>query len=89
MLKQEGIYGQYDFFDALESYFNTPISESLASKNHIIQNLSLVDRRVGKRTLVKMEERIANEPEWIQRIYKLRCEAEGIRLENGDPEYAN
>lgn len=89
LLKQEGIYGQYDFFDALESYFNAPISESLASKNHIIQILSLIDRRVGKRTLVKMEKRIANEPEWVQRIYKLRCEAEGIRLENGDPEYAN
>ncbi len=77
-LKTEGIYGQYDFFSALEEYFNSPIEASLKSNNMIIKILCMLDRRVGKRTLRKMKESISEETPLVQEFYKLRCDAENI-----------
>ncbi|MFP3918259.1 hypothetical protein U5N28_10670 [Lysinibacillus telephonicus] len=77
-LKKDGIYGQYDFFDALEKYFNAPIKDSLKSTDILIKILCLLDRRVGKRTLLKMKETILTEHVLVQDFYKLRCEAENI-----------
>lgn len=45
----------------------------------IIKILSLIDRRVGMRTLQGLKKSILNEKETIQYFYNLRCEAEGIR----------
>ncbi|MDM5212837.1 hypothetical protein QUF94_15530 [Peribacillus sp. NJ4] len=51
MIKAEGIFAQYDFFNAVEEYFNLPIEISLKSDDMIIKILSLLDRRVGMHTL--------------------------------------
>lgn len=80
-VKAEGILAQYDFFDALEVYFNAPIEDSLASEDIIVKIFALLDRRVGKRRLEKLKGRLADEHESIQSFYKLRCEAEGIALD--------
>ncbi|MED3998360.1 hypothetical protein ABE036_14920 [Priestia aryabhattai] len=77
-LKTEGIYAQYDFFSALEEYFNSPIELSLKSNDMLIKILCMLDRRVGKRTLRKMKESILEENTFVQDFYKLRCEAENI-----------
>lgn len=77
-LKAEGIYAQYDFFSALEEYFNSPIEVSLKSNDMLIKILCILDRRVGKRTLRKMEESISEEKSLVQDFYKLRCDAENI-----------
>ncbi|WP_232700067.1 SF0329 family protein [Brevibacillus daliensis] len=79
MIKAEGIFAQYDFFDAVEEYFNLPVEKALKSDDMVIKILSLIDRRVGKRTLQGMKESILDEKEIIQYFYKLRCEAEGVR----------
>ncbi|WP_319005625.1 hypothetical protein [Mesobacillus subterraneus] len=76
----EGIFAQYDFFDSVEQYFQQPIHESLKSNNMLIKIFALIDRRVGKRTLVKMKESVLNEKKIVQFFYKLRCETEGIRI---------
>jgi hypothetical protein len=76
----EGIFAQYDFFDAVEEYFHQPIEESLKSNNMLIKIFALIDRRVGKRTLEKIKESILYENEIVQFFYKLRCKAEGIRI---------
>lgn len=76
----EGIFAQYDFFDAVEEYFLLPIEESLKSNNMLIKIFALVDRRVGKRALEKMKQSILCEKEIVQFFYTLRCKAEGIRL---------
>ncbi|MGE7185872.1 SF0329 family protein [Peribacillus sp. NPDC006672] len=78
MIKAEGFFAQYDFFDAVEEYFNLPIEKALKSDDMVIKILSLVDRRVGKRTLEGMKESIQNEKEIIQYFYNLRCEADRI-----------
>ncbi|UMZ35531.1 SF0329 family protein [Priestia megaterium] len=77
-LKTEGIYAQYDFFSALEKYFNSPIEVSLKSNDMLIKILCVLDRRVGKRTLHKMKESITEENTLVQDFYKLRCDAENI-----------
>jgi hypothetical protein len=77
---EEGIFAQYDFFDAAEEYFQQPIEVSLKSSNMLIKIFALIDRRVGKRTLVKIKESILSENEIVQSFYKLRCKAEGIRI---------
>ena len=80
MIKKEGIYAQYDFFSAMEEYFHTPIEELLKSSDILIKILCLLDRRIGKRTLRKMEDTILDEHELIQYFYRLRCEAENIKI---------
>jgi hypothetical protein len=77
-IKEEGIYAQYDFFDAVEEYFTLPIEESLKSKDMVMKILSLIDRRVGKRTLQKLKEPIQFENDIVQYFYKLRCESERL-----------
>ncbi|MGR6898482.1 hypothetical protein [Rummeliibacillus sp. TYF-LIM-RU47] len=80
LLKNEAIYGQYDFFFALEQYFNASIQESRQSSDILIKILSLLDRRIGKRSLMKINDTIANEHPFVQDFFKLRCEAENIRI---------
>ncbi|MCK1983395.1 MULTISPECIES: SF0329 family protein [Peribacillus] len=79
MIKADGIFAQYDFFNAVEEYFNIPIEIYLKSDDMILKILSLIDRRVGMRTLQGLKKSILNEKEIIQYFYILRCEAEGIR----------
>ncbi|MED4053553.1 hypothetical protein P4654_05295 [Niallia taxi] len=79
LIKEQGIFGQNDFFDALQEYFRTPISLSLQSNNLLIKILVLIDKRVGKRTLARIKDSMQTESELIQYFYRLRCEAEGIK----------
>ncbi|WP_193224629.1 hypothetical protein [Bacillus sp. B1-b2] len=43
--------------------------------------LAIIDRRVGKRRLIKMYETIDEEKDWVQDFYRLRCDAEGIKVD--------
>jgi len=79
-LKNEAIYAQYDFFSALENYFNASIEDCLDSSDSLIKILCLLDRRIGKRTLMKMNDTIASEHPLVQDFFKLRCEAESVRV---------
>ena len=80
LIKAEGVFAQYDFFDALEEYFSSSIEKSLISADMVIKILSLIDRRVGKRTLQKLNESIKSEGDMIKYFYKLRCDAEGVNV---------
>ena len=77
-IKEDGIFAQYDFYDAVETFLNMPIGQALNSENMVIKILALIDRRVGKRTLHRLEEHMKEELEIVQYFYNLRCEAEGI-----------
>ncbi|EQB88591.1 hypothetical protein J2Z44_003587 [Clostridium punense] len=74
----EGTYSQVEFIDTAWSYFNTPIEECLQTQNPLLKILVVLDRRVGKRTLINMKESIDNEEDIVKYFYKLRCSAEGI-----------
>ncbi|MBO4915641.1 MAG: hypothetical protein J5449_10610 [Oscillospiraceae bacterium] len=75
----EGKGGPTRFFLAFEEYDTQDIEKSLTSENPLVRALAVVDRRVGKRRLKRfMEQGFSHEPEWLQAIYRLRLEAEGI-----------
>ncbi|MDL0434951.1 MULTISPECIES: hypothetical protein [unclassified Niallia] len=78
-MKEES-FAQADFFDGLQQYFSTQIHVSLQSSNMLIKILALLDRRVGKRTLIRLFDTIQTESELVQFFYKLRCEACGINV---------
>ena len=74
----EGNYSQVEFIEIVYKYLNTPIEDYMKTKNPLVKMLVILDRRIGKRTLIKMKECIENEDEIIQYFYRLRCDAEQI-----------
>ena len=67
-----------DFINSLTIYLKTDIASSLNSDNYILRVLAYLDRRVGKRTLIKIKDDVEKLPEWVKQFYLIRCEAEGI-----------
>ncbi len=45
---------------------------------------AVLDRRVGKRRLVRLADRIADEPEWLRTFYLIRLRAEGINKSDAE-----
>lgn len=74
----EGTYSQVEFMEILSKYFNASIEESLNTENPLVKILVILDRRIGKRTLINMKESIENEEDIVEYFYKLRCEVEGV-----------
>jgi len=37
-----------------------------------------MDRRVGKRTLIKIKDDVEKLPDWVKQFYQIRCEADSI-----------
>lgn len=73
-----GCFDQRCFYSAFEEFDNQSIDESLKSDNLLVRIFAILDRRAGKRRLVKMREGIDNEPELFQFFYKVRADAEQI-----------
>ena len=69
-----------DFRRALEVYRQSPIQASLEAENPLVRMFAVLDRRVGKRTLMKLRETVVQQPAWLAFFYRLRLEAEGIPL---------
>ena len=77
-MEQRTEYTDEDFCEALEAYRNKDIQDSIHSPNSIVRMFAILDRRVGKRTLVKIRDEVETLPEWVKQFYNLRCEAEEI-----------
>ena len=71
-------YTDEEFCEALEKYRNRDIQESFQSNNPLIRMFAVLDRRIGKRTLAKAKESIAEQPLWLRQFYQLRITAEGL-----------
>ncbi|MBR4050526.1 MAG: hypothetical protein IKK09_08510 [Clostridia bacterium] len=67
-----------EFCDALAEYRNQDIKNSIESDNPIVRMFAILDRRTGKRTLEKLKDNVTKQPEWLQKFYLLRLEAENI-----------
>ncbi len=89
-VERQDIFAQYDFFEAVGKFLNSPIEESLESDNAIINVLALIDRRVGKRTLSTIKNSIENKSKLVRYFYQLRCEAEEkVFWDNGGADIRN
>ena len=71
-------FDQRCFYSSFEEFDNQSIDESLKSDNLFVRIFAILDRRIGKRRLLKIREEIENEPEIIQFFYNVRVEAEHL-----------
>ncbi len=78
---EQGEFYQMDFYRAFSEYDSQSIAESLQSQNAVVRMFALLDRRIGKRTLEALRIPMRSQPEWLQMIYYLRLEAEGLPLQ--------
>jgi hypothetical protein len=69
-------YLEEEFCEALATYRNQNIQDSLFSENPLVRMFAVLDRRIGKRTLEKIKGDIDKQPTWLRRFYRLRLEAE-------------
>lgn len=67
-----------DFINALTFYLKTDVASALSSDNYLLRVFAYMDRRVGKRTLIKIKDETELLPEWVKQFYRIRCEAEGL-----------
>ena len=71
-------YTDVEFCQALEVYRNQNIQESIYSSNPLVRMFAILDRRVGKRTLIKLYETVEKQPKWLRQFYLLRLHSENI-----------
>ena len=75
---QLGVFDQRCFYCAFHEFDNQGIEKSLVSEDMIVRIFALLDRRVGKRRLLKMKDGMENEGETIQCFYAIRAAAEKV-----------
>jgi hypothetical protein len=80
ILRAAGRYGDYEAIKDLETFLALSIEDALTSPSPLVRGLAVIDRRVGKRRLRSLEIRPEEHP-LVCELYRLRCEAEGIRAE--------
>ncbi len=75
---QQGRFTPWDFGRAAEEYCISPIGASLSSPQPLVRLLAVLDRRVGKRRLRRLQESLAAQPAWLRYFYRLRLESESL-----------
>ena len=75
---QEGTLCHRDFLEAVTTYLKTDITKAIYSNNYILRAFAYMDRRVGKRTLLKIKDDVEELPNWVKQFYNIRCESEGF-----------
>lgn len=73
-----GVFDQHCFYRAFEEFDNQGIDKSIISENLIVRIFAILDRRVGKRRLLLIQETIKDEPETFQEFFAIRAKAEGL-----------
>lgn len=76
ILIERGIFSSWQFNESLFQFLNISIEEAITSDNPIIRSLAIIDKRFGKRRLIKIN--ISNEHPIVQFLHEFRCLSEGI-----------
>jgi len=79
-VQEEGVFTMYDTNNALFDYLNLSIEAAIKSDNPIIRAFVTLDRRFGKRRLLEFDD--STEHPLVKTLYRLRCEAEGIKYKS-------
>ena len=78
-LAEDDVLDPYRFQRSMAEFLNTSIDDCIASDDPVLRGLAVLDSRFGKRRLKALDASL--DVPFVSRFYKLRCEAEGIRLE--------
>jgi len=79
ILEQRGVVSRSYFQAAVERYPDLPVDEALVSNNLVHRALAVLDRRLGKRRLGKLEFRTDEHP-LVMGLYRFRCSSEGVSV---------
>lgn len=82
MMINQSIFSSYHFYAPFMEYGSLSIDEALHSENIIIRAYAMLDRRLGKRRLKKLNFTIEDTHSLILDFYKIRCDVEGISIIN-------
>ena len=75
---EQGTFDQKVFYEAFGIFDNQSIEKSLVSQNPLVRIFALLDRRLGKRRLLALEESMEQELDWVRAFYVIRMQAEGL-----------
>ena len=75
---EQGTFDQKVFYEAFGIFDNQSIEKSLVSENPLARIFALLDRRLGKRRLLALEESMEQELDWVRAFYVIRMQAEGL-----------
>lgn len=79
---EQGTFDQKVFYEAFGIFDNQSIEKSLVSENPLVRIFALLDRRLGKRRLLALEESMEQELDWVRAFYVIRMQAEGLMDKN-------
>ena len=74
----DGCFDNSFFYEAFHEFDNQSIEKSLVSENPLVRIFALLDRRLGKRRLLALEESMEQELDWVRAFYVIRMQAEGL-----------
>ena len=74
----DGCFDNGFFYEAFHEFDNQSIGKSLVSENPLVRIFALLDRRLGKRRLLALEESMEQELDWVRAFYVIRMQAEGL-----------
>lgn len=72
LLAAQSVLSKSNFIAAATKFLSIPIEESLESKDILLNILALVDRRVGKKRILNMSEKMKLKHPAVQYFYELR-----------------
>ena len=75
---KQGTFDQKVFYEAFGILDNQSIEKSLVSENPLVRIFALLDRRLGKRRLLALEDSMEQELDWVRAFYVIRMQAEGL-----------
>jgi hypothetical protein len=82
-LHEREIHDSYELVHALHSYLDLSVQDALKSENPYIRALAIVDRRIGKRTLDKLN--IAEtDHSLVRSFYALRTQPRGTTIDSSN-----
>lgn len=76
----DGCFDNIFFYEAFHEFDNQSIEKSLTSENPLVRVFALLDRRLGKRRLLALEESMEQELDWVRAFYVIRMQAEGLMV---------
>lgn len=75
-IEEKTEFDDEDFCEALKVYRELPIESSISHTNPLVRMFAVLDRRIGKRTLEKLEAEVDMQPEWLRELYIMRIKSE-------------
>jgi uncharacterized membrane protein len=80
-LIEEGEFSRFDLHNCCFEYLNLTVEQGLAHESPLINLLAILDKRLGKRRLPLLKEKIRHP--LVRRMLDLRLKAEGLVKEEG------